>query len=261
MFDAAAGYERYMGRWSRQLAPRFLAFAGPGDGDRVLDIGTGTGALVSTIAATIRGGEVVGIDRSPAMIEHARRTSTSERTRFEIGDVQELPFPDASFDTTVAMLVLNFVPDSARAVGEMRRVTRPGGVVSACVWDYHSGMQMLRLFWDEASALDPGAAERNEGTMKFSREGELGAAWSAAGLTGVTGRPLVLDQPFTSFADFWTPFLEGVGPAGAYVAGLPEERRDELAARLRARLLGPRPDGSFLLSARAWAVRGRVPTA
>src|SRR5215470_8000446 len=125
MFTASAGYEAYMGRWSRLVTPAYLAFAGVKDGDRVLDVGTGTGALASEVEARLPSSEVVGIDPSQAFIDYARRNAKSPRVRFEIGDGQALTFGDASFDQTMSLLVMNFIPDPVKAIGEMRRVTRP----------------------------------------------------------------------------------------------------------------------------------------
>ena len=152
--------------------------------------------------------------------------------------------------------VLNFIPDHEKALAEMRRVTRPQGVVSACVWDYAEGMQMLRVFWDEVVALDPAMEPKEERHMKLCREGQLGALWKKAGLTGVQERAIVIDTAFGSFDDYWGPFLAGVGPGGAYVASLSEERRKALEARLRKRLPG---EGAKSLKARAWCARGVVP--
>lgn len=256
MFSMSAGYERFMGRWSRLLAPQFIDFAGVKDGDRVLDVGTGTGSVASAIAARLKSGAVTGVDPSEAFIAAAKKGASSERERFEVGDAQALPFPDASFDQTLSLLVMNFVPDHAKSAGEMRRVTRARGVVSACVWDYGAGMEMLRFFWDEVVALDPAMAPKDERHMKLSREGQLGELWSKAGLAGVEERALTIEQGFSSFDDYWGPFLKGAGPGGAYVVSLTDERRRSLEARLRARLLGARPDGPFALKARAWCVRG-----
>lgn len=259
MFAASAGYERFMGRWSRLLAPGYIAFAGVKNGQRVLDVGTGTGALASTIEATLTASEVVGIDPSEGFISHARQSSKSSRAQFEVGDAQALRFTDASFDATMALLVMNFIPDHGKAISEMRRVTRPQGVVSACVWDYNAGMEMLRFFWDEVVALDPAMAPKDERNMKLSREGQLGELWKKAGLVNVQEKPVVIEQAFTSFDDYWGPFVTGAGPGGAYVVSLTDERRRQLEARMRMRLLGNRNDGAFVLKAKAWCVRGEVP--
>jgi len=259
MFSMSAGYERYMGRWSRLLAREYVAFAGVRDGDRVLDVGTGTGALGSTIEARMPSVRIVGVDPSGGFIAYARKNAKSDRARYEVGDAQALEFKDASFDDTMALLVMNFVPDHVKAVGEMRRVTRAGGVVSACVWDYNEGMQSLRYFWDEAVALDATIEPKDERHMKLSRKGQLGELWKKAGFVNVQERPLTIDQGFASFADYWGPFTQGVGPGGAHVVSLSEQRRARLEARMRKRLLDGRADGAFVLKARAWCVRGEVP--
>jgi SAM-dependent methyltransferase len=259
MFTVSSGYERYMGRWSRLLAPGYIAFVNLKDGDRVLDVGTGTGSVASAIAASMKSSQVVGIDPSEAFIAAAKRNAKSARESFEIGDAQKLRFADATFDQTMSLLVMNFIPDHGKALAEMRRVTRPGGVVSACVWDYGEGMESLRIFWDEVVALDPAAEPKHERNMKLTRQGQLGGLWKSAGLANLQEKPLVIDQAFASFDDYWGPFLTGVGPGGAYVVSLPEERRKQLEARMRSRLLGDRTAGAFTLKARVWCVRGEVP--
>ena len=259
MFTASAGYERFMGRWSRLLAPRYIAFAGIKDGDRVLDVGTGTGSVAAAAEASMPKSEIVGIDPSAEFIAYAQKNAKSTRARFEVGDGQALKFKDASFDHTMSLLVMNFIPDHNKAIAEMRRVTRPQGIVSSCVWDYDAGMQMLRFFWDEAVALDPTIEPKDERHMKLSRQGQLGDLWRKAGLVNVREEPLVIDQPFSSFNDYWEPFTKGVGPGGAFVVSLSEDRRQQLEARMRKRLLGDRQDGPFTLKARVWCVRGEVP--
>ena len=259
MFAASAGYERFMGRWSRLLAPAYITFAGVKNGDRVLDVGTGTGSLAAAVEASMPASEIVGVDPSEGFIVYAQKNAKSPRSHFEVGDAQALKFKDASFDSTLALLVMNFVPDHNKAIAEMRRVTRAQGIVSACVWDYDAGMQMLRFFWDEAVALDPAVEPRDERHMKLSQQGQLGDLWRKAGLTNVTEAPLVIDQAYSSFNDYWEPFTKGAGPGGAYVVSLPEDRRRQLEAGIRKRLLGDHSDGSFTLKARAWCVRGEVP--
>lgn len=258
MFTVSSGYERYMGRWSRLLAPAYIGFAGVKNGERILDVGTGTGALASALEIAMTSSELAGIDPSEGFINYAKKNAKSGRVSFEVGDAQALRFKDASFDHTMSLLVMNFIPDHNKAIAEMRRVTRPKGVVSSCVWDYNEGMQSLRFFWDEVVALDPGIAPKDERNMKLTREGQLGELWRKAGLVNVQEKPLVIDQAFSSFEDYWGPFLTGVGPGGAYVVSLPLERRVQLEARLRKRLLGNRDDGAFVLKARVWCVRGEV---
>jgi SAM-dependent methyltransferase len=259
MFSEAEAYERFMGRWSRRLALPFVKFAGLKDGDRVLDVGSGTGSLAMTVLREAPACRVVGVDPSPTYIVHARTRSGGGRATFEEGDAQHLRFPDGSFDAALALLVVNFIPDRAAAVREMARVTRPGGVVVAAVWDYGEGMEMLRAFWDEAVTLDPACEPRDERHMPACRPGELAALWTAQGLLDVREEPLAIPLTFSSFEDFWSPFQDGQGPAGAYVASLSEGPRRDLEQRLRRRLLGDRGDRPIALNARAWAVRGVVP--
>ena len=258
MFAESDAYELFMGRWSRTLAPIFVKFAGVAERDSVLDIGSGTGALAFTIANAVPSTRVTGVDPSSAYVKFAQSKSPNDRVTFQVGDAQALQLPPAAFDKTVSLLVMNFIPDSTKALREMTRVTKPGGVVAAAVWDYGDGMQMLRVFWDEAVALDPAIAKRDERNMPLCRRGELAALWKANGLQQVDEQALTIDMAFKSFDDFWKPFLGGQGPAGAYAVSLPEPKRAALEAALRKRLLGAKPDGPFTLQGRVWAVRGTV---
>jgi SAM-dependent methyltransferase len=252
MFSESDSYERFMGRWSRLLAPLFVTFARVGEDDRVLDVGSGTGAL-SCAAAAVTAAAVTGVDPSAAYVRYAQE-QTGGRARFQVGDATALPFADDAFDRTLSMLVLNFVGDHAGTVHQMVRVTRPGGVVAAAVWDYGGGMEMLRAFWDAAVALDPDAEWRDERHMPLCTGGALGELWTAKGLIDVDEQPLTIEMAFSSFDDYWLPFLRGQGPAGAYVSTLSESARQALGSRLRERL----PAGEFALRASAWAVRGVV---
>ena len=259
MFTAGDAYERFMGRWSRRMAPRLVTFAGVRDGDALLDVGSGTGALTAALAAAAPSSSIVGIDPAESYVAFARARHHGDRVRFEVGDAQRLSLPDRSFDRTLSLLVMNFIPDRAKALDEMIRVTRRGGTIAAAVWDYDEGMEMLRVFWDEAAALDPAAKARDERQMPLCRKGALGALWREHGLADVREEALTIDTRFESFDDYWRPFLEKQGPAGDYAAGLPPDARDALRRRLRARLLGSGGDRPIVLRARAWAVRGVVP--
>jgi SAM-dependent methyltransferase len=259
VFSEAKAYERFMGRWSRALAPLLVRFAAVRDGDTLLDVGSGTGALSAALASAAPTSHIVGIDPSAPYVTHAQARHRSALTRFEVGDAQQMRFEDAAFDRTLSLLVVNFIPDAGRAVDEMKRVTRRGGTVAAAVWDYGEGMEMLRAFWDEAVAIAQGSEARDERHMPLCRPGELAALWRERGLRDVVEEGLTIETRFTSFADYWAPFLEKQGPAGAYVASLAPGERDAIEARLRKRLLGDGPDRAFVLKARAWAVRGIVP--
>jgi SAM-dependent methyltransferase len=168
-------------------------------------------------------------------------------------------FDNGTFDCTLSLLVVNFIPDARKALGEMKRVTKPGGTVAAAVWDYGEGMEMLRAFWDEAVALTPANAARDERNMPLCRRGDLARLWREQGLQDVVEEGLTIETRFASFDDFWTPFLERQGPAGAYAASLSVSDREALRVSLRRRLLGPGPNKPLVMHARAWAVRGRLP--
>jgi SAM-dependent methyltransferase len=258
IFGESDAYEKFMGRWSRRLAPLFVRFATIAEGSSVLDVGSGTGELSFALVDAVPSVRVTAVDPSAAYVRYAQQRNRSDRVRFRTGDAQSLDMPDASFDAVVSSLALNFIPDRAGALREMHRVTKPQGIVAAAVWDYGSGMEMLRVFWDEAVALDPSIAPRDEGHMPLSKPGELAALWDHGGLSHVDEQPITIDLPFSSFEDYWDPFLGGQGPAGGYLVSLPGAKRDALEARLRTRLLGAQTDGPFTLRARAWAVRGIV---
>ena len=260
MFSLASAYERYMGRWSRELAPLLVRFAGVRDGDVVADLGSGTGALSDAVAAAAPSSHIFGIDQSAPYIDFARARHPGDRVRFEVGDARRLPVADATFDRTLSLLILNFIPDPEQALMEMIRVTRPGGTIAAAVWDYGEGMEMLRFFWDEAVAINPDAARKDERHMPLCRNGELASLWRKHALQDVSGEALTIEARFSSFDDYWSPFLEKQGPAGAHVATLSAGDREQLRLKLERRLLGDGIDRPIVLGARAWAVRGIVPT-
>ena len=247
-----------MGRWSRHLAPLLVKFAGVRDLDDVLDVGCGVGALSFAIAEATPSAHVTGIDPAAVYVADANAHAPTERVRFLVGDAQQLQFADRTFDAVLSLLVMNFIADSSKALREMVRVTRHAGVIAAAVWDYGSGMQMLRMFWDEAVRRDASAGPRDERRMPLCRQGELSALWRAHGLVHVDEQPLTIQLLFASFEDYWSPFVGGQGPAGSYVAGLSEEDREALRLRLRRRLLGDGADRAITLQARAWAVKGAV---
>ena len=260
MFSRADAYERFMGRWSRQLAPALVVYSEVNDGGAVLDVGSGTGALAFAVRDATTKTRVLGIDLSPEYVSYASSSNKDARVHFEVGDAQALRQSDGAFDHTISLLVLNFVPDPRRAVAEMMRVTRPGGTVSSAVWDYGDGMEMLRTFWDEATALDRTMAGHDEKQMPLCKQGELAALFRAAKLEAVSETGLVVRMRFSSFDDYWEPFRLGQGPAGAYVAVLSPDHLQALRERLRTRLLGRGgSDRPLEMPARAWAAKGTVP--
>jgi ubiquinone/menaquinone biosynthesis C-methylase UbiE len=250
-------YERYVGRWSRPVAQAFLAWLDAPAGLDWLEVGCGTGAMTATIAEGCAPGRLVGVDTSAGFLGFARQRLGPDRAELRQADAQALSFADGAFDRVVSGLVLNFVPDQARAAAEMARVARPGGEVALYVWDYAGKMEMMRRFWDAAAALDPRGAEIDENRrFPICRPEPLRQLFEAAGLAEVETRAIDVPTVFRDFADYWTPFLGGQGPAPAYCASLPEDLRAELRERLRG-TLPTRPGGSVHLIARAWAVRGR----
>jgi SAM-dependent methyltransferase len=260
MFGDAEAYERFMGRWSRLVAPGLVDFTGvPGEG-RMLDVGSGTGALAFAIAEREPRARVVGIDPSKEYVAYAgSRNRFADRVSFEVGDAQQLHFPDGSFDAALSLLVFNFIPDPKKALLEVRRVTKPGSKVSAAVWDYGGGMRMLRTFWDAAVSLDAGAGKLDEKHMRLCHAGELSALWRAGGLEDVREEPIDIQMRFESLADYWDPFLLGQGPAGSYVRRLDRGKLEALREEVKRRLSLPDENTPFVLPGRVWAVRGTVP--
>jgi len=251
-------YEPYVGRWSRLVARQFVAWLGVPPNKDWLDVGSGTGALCEAILAGASPHQVMGVDPSDGFVSFARHKVIDKRATFQIGDAQKLPVADSSFDATVSGLVINFITDQPKAVSEMKRVTRPLGVVGAYVWDYAGEMQMMRHFWDAAVAMDPGAASLDEGhRFPVCNPASLAALFRKAGVGEVETRLIDVPTIFRNSDDYWTPFLGGQAPAPGYCMSLSEDRRVALRDRIRANL-PIKSDGTILLVARAWAVRGTV---
>lgn len=251
------GYELVMGRWSRRLADPFIEFTGiAGDGEDVLDVGCGTGHLAAALLERTPQAQVHGVDIAPAYVDYARVRCPG--ATFQAADACALPFPDGGFDRVLSLLVLHFVPRADAAIAEMRRVTRPRGVVAAAVWDVRGGFVANRMFFDTAAALDPQAAERRARnyTRPLTRPGELGAAWRAAGLKDVAETVLSIRMEFACFADYWAPYEGRDGPGAAYVGGLGEEAKARLREAVHAAYLDGEPDGPRSYAALAWAVKG-----
>src|SRR5262245_3108204 len=239
-----------MGRYSGPLAPAFADFAEIASGPQVLDVGCGTGMLTGELVRRLGAGSVTAVDPSAAFV-------AAMEERFPGVDVrqapaEQLPFDDARFDASLAQLVVHFMTDPVAGLTEMRRVTKPGGVVAACVWDHAGGQGPLAAFWRGAHALDPNAID--ESSRAGARQGHLRELIGSAGLREITERLIAADVEHATFEEWWEPFTLGVGPAGAFVDGLTADRRAELRDICRDEL----GDGPFTVRAAAWAVRGVV---
>ena len=253
---AGDAYEAYMGRWSRPLAHAFVGWLRPRSGAVWLEVGCGTGALTRAICADGAPASVLACDPSESFVEHARKTLDDPQVSFVVAGADQPPGAPGFFDYAVSALVLNLVPDAPRAVTRLRELLREGGTLGACVWDYAEGMEFLRVFWDAAVALDPKAEALDEGRrFPLCRPEALVALFKGAGLQAVRVEALAVPTHFRSFDDFWSPFLQGTGPAPAYVTSLGREHRDGLREAL-VRRLKPDADGVIRLNARAWAARG-----
>lgn len=259
--DWASGdsYDAYIGRWSRGIAPLFLDFIGAGAGLRWLDVGCGTGALSQAVFEHCDPADLIGVEPAESFRERARAVVSDPRARFEAGDAAALPLDDGGRDITVSGLVLNFVPDRNKMLAEMKRVTAAGGTVAFYVWDYAGGgLELLRVFWEAAAALNPAAGEFAEGKrFPWCEPASLAALAREAGLSDVRVEAVEIPSVFSDFNDFWRPFTLGTGPAPGYYKKLAETDGEALRARLENSL--PRgADGSIPMVARAWAVSGKV---
>jgi SAM-dependent methyltransferase len=255
-WTAGSTYEDFMGRWSRLLAPRFVSWLCVEPDAHWLDVGCGTGALSQAICDVARPASVVGCDPAESFIEHARRHQVDSRISFVVAAAGHLPTRSGGFHSVTSALALNFFPWPEAAIEEMCRIAAPGGLVSACVWDYAGRMEFLRQFWESAAAIDPKARDVDEGRrFPICQPDVLEKLFRDGGLREVGCQPIEIPTRFSDFADFWTPFLGGTGPAPSYVAGLGARQREALAEHLE-RSLHRQPDGAICLTARAWAVRG-----
>lgn len=256
-YSNPAAYQRFMGRWSARLAPSFIRFAGVEDGQRVLDVGCGTGSLSSALLSAGPAIQVLGVDPVPAYVSFARQAVGNSRAEFQTSAAEALPFPDAAFDAALALLVLQEAADPGRAVLEMARVTRRGGQVAACQWDFRNGLPMQSLFWEAAEAVAPTKVARHRaGDHAIKRAGleALAGLWTRSSLRDVRTARLEISMQFSSFEDYWQPFLAGATPTSAFAAALNRETAGKLERMVRSRIGKVQADGSFVLPAHALAV-------
>jgi SAM-dependent methyltransferase len=246
----ADAYSAFMGRYSEPLADVFVQWAGVGPGRRALDVGCGPGALTARLAERLGAAHVIAVDPSASFVAAARRRCPG--VIVQQAAAERLPLADRSVDAALAQLVVHFMTEPVAGLAEMARVTRPGGVVAACVWDFATGGGPLATFWSAVRDLDPGA--RDESGRAGTSEGHLVELFRAAGLDAVEPGKLTVTVQYGSFEEWWHPYTLGVGPAGDYVAALDPAARDALMAHCRERL----PDGPFEIHASAWAARAHT---
>lgn len=251
---AGTTYDRFMGRYSVPLAAEFADAAAVSRGQTAVDVGCGPGALTRELVGRLGAASVAACDPSPSFVDDCRRRTPG--VRVEAGRAEQIPFDSGRFDHAMAQLVLHFVSEPDRAAAEMMRVVRPGGTVSACVWDFAEEMEMLRCFWDAALEVDPEAPDEAR-TLRFGRLGEITELFESAGLADVDETTLHVHSAYEDFDELWQGFLAGVGPAGAFCVSLDEPGRARLRDALYRRLGSP--SGSFSLAAVARCAVGRVP--
>ena len=250
---SGSAYDLYMGRYSIPLADLFADAAGVERGQKALDVGCGPGALTRVLVDRLGADAVAACDPSPSFVEECAARLPDVDVR--LGRAEQIPFEDDRFDVVLAQLVLHFVSDPGAAAVEMSRCVRPGGVMGACVWDFADEMEMLRHFWDAASALDPDAPDEAR-TLRFGGPGEIVELFEDAGLLAVEETSLTVQSSYADFDEMWSGFMAGIGPAGAFAVSLPDDQRQRLRQDLYRRV--GEPDGSFSLSAVARCAVGRA---
>lgn len=248
---AGEAYDSFMGRYSVPLAPAFAAWAGVARPARALDVGCGTGALTRALVDRLGSHAVTGVDPSPSFVAAAR--SRLPGVDIRPASAESLPFPDHVYDATLAELVVHFMTDAALGTREMVRVTRPGGLVAVCVWDFVGGRAPQTRFFAALRAVARGVEDETQ--RAGARRGDLESLLRRAGCVDVERGELSVEVGYDGFDDWWEPFTLGVAPAGRQLAALAEEDRERVRAEAR-RLV---PDGPFVVRATAWAARGRVP--
>ncbi len=247
-------YDRFMGRYSRELAGPFADAARVAVGQRAIDVGCGPGALTGVLVERLGADAVSAVDPSPSFVEACRTRHPHVDVR--VGRAESLPYDDASHDVALMQLVLHFVSDPDLAVSQMSRVVRPGGLVAACVWDFADGMEMLRLYWDAALTVDPDAPDEAQ-RLRFGRAGEIADLFRSGGLLDVTEGVITVSSTYRDLDELWTSLLAGIGPAGAHCVALGDAERDAVCREIASHVAD---EGQpFTLNATARWASGRVP--
>jgi SAM-dependent methyltransferase len=252
-------YEAFMGRWSEHLASPFLARADVASGSHVLDVACGTGVLSKALAEA--GAFVTGVDASEGYLEGARLRRSHPNITYELGDVRHMRFDNHEFDAAVSTLALDVIPEIEQVVAEMKRVTRPGGVVASAVTQFFGGMPAFDLVYNTGAVLESEVGRVRSlraGRTQFWRDGQA-ALWQTLGLTDVSEVPVVVDCEYRSFADYWATFIDGPGSVTGMLMALSDDARRSIEQHVRAGYLVGLPDGprSFPMIFRV--VRGLVP--
>ena len=257
----ASAYDQLMGRWSRKLAPLFIEFAEVAEGDNVLDVGCGTGSLTFELSNIPFLSRIEAIDMSPVFVEAVRARNSDPRVTVQEADAQSLPFENAGFDRVFSLLVLHFVADVDKAMSEMRRVARPGGVAAAAVWDHAGGMPVMRMLVDSIAAVLPKAeAFRTRFCFQpMTQPGELEHAFITAGFDEIQEAELTIRMNYQNFDDFWLPIAAGEGPFGPLISPLSDDERALAATTVRAAFEAGRPDGPRSFASTAFVCKGRAP--
>jgi SAM-dependent methyltransferase len=256
-----AAYQVFLGRWTERLADALLGSLEIPPEGALLDVGCGTGSLAFAMANRWLGRQVTGVDIAEPYVAFARARAVSGQPAFDLADVSSLPYPNGAFAAAIAQLVLNFVPDPAAALAEMRRVTKPTGLVAAMIWDFRGRLVYQRMFWDTATVLDPTAAKVRDRLFSapLALPDGLPKLFAEAGFTAVRLQSVTIRMDYASFGDYWEPLCGGQGPVGTYVVQLEPALRERIEDAVRLAYLSGAPDGPRSLTATAWLTSGFVP--
>ncbi len=257
-----AAYQRFIGRWTRRLADPLIAFAGPLPNGPALDVGTGTGSVVAALREADPSRQITGIDVAEPYLAFARKREDCDGAAFLQQDAAALDLPDDHVAGAFSCIVMNFLKEPAKALAEMRRVTRPGGVIASAVWDFRGGLVYQRMLWDTVASIDAVAAATRDRIFSapLGLPDGMVDLWREAGLEDVARDSLTIRMDFSDFSDYWEPLLGGQGPVGGYVAGLSPDMQARVHDAVKSAFLSGAPDGPRSLTATAWAVKGRVPS-